>query len=122
SSEKITVDGVEVSPRRVLGEKIVATLPHDEPDAVLVRLVFRGEKDGEVATLTYDIVDRYDEATGLSAMMRTTAFPASIVAQMMARGQTTAKGALPQERCIPPELFMQELTRRGIRVQETWLV
>ena len=50
----------------------------------------------------------------------TTAFPASIVALMMARGQTTSKGALPQERCIPPELFMQELAKRKIEVTQKW--
>jgi lysine 6-dehydrogenase len=112
SSEKITVDGVQVAPRRVLGDLLVRNLPADEPDVVLVRVEFVG--DGR--RLRYDIIDRYDEATGLSAMMRTTAFPASIVALMMARGQTTQKGALPQERCIPPELFMQELAARKIFV------
>jgi lysine 6-dehydrogenase len=112
SSEKMTVDGVQVAPRRVLGDLLVRNLPTDEPDVVLVRVEFVG--DGR--RLRYDIIDRYDEATGLSAMMRTTAFPASIVALMMARGQTTQKGALPHERCIPPELFMQELARRKIVV------
>jgi hypothetical protein len=37
---------------------------------------------------------------------------------MMARNQTTSKRALPQERCIPPEMFMQELARRRIDVQK----
>ncbi|MEA2239600.1 MAG: hypothetical protein QOC81_4324 [Thermoanaerobaculia bacterium] len=112
SSEKITVDGASVAPRRVLGDLLVRNLPADEPDVVLVRVEFVGDS----RRLRYDIIDRYDEATGLSAMMRTTAFPASIVALMMARGQTTQKGALPQERCIPPELFMQELAKRKINV------
>jgi hypothetical protein len=39
---------------------------------------------------------------------------------MMARGQTTAKGALPQERCIPPEPFVTELRARAIDISETW--
>jgi lysine 6-dehydrogenase len=107
-----------VVPRKFFGEMIVRHLPHDEPDAVLVRV----EVSGGGKRLRYDIIDRYDEATGLSAMMRTTAFPASIVALMMARGQTTAKGALPQERCIPPELFMRELAARGINVEEKFEV
>jgi len=106
-----------VVPRRLLGELLVRRLPHDEPDVVLVRV----EVAGGGKRLRYDIIDRYDAKTGLSAMMRTTAFPASIVALMMARGQTTSKGALPQERCIPPELFMRELAKREIRVQEYWL-
>jgi len=113
SSEPLTVDGVTVKPRRVLGDLLVRNLPHDEPDVVLVRVEFAG--GGK--RLQYDIIDRYDPETGLSAMMRTTAFPASIVALMMARGQTTSKGALPQEKCIPPDLFMEELAKRKIDVK-----
>jgi lysine 6-dehydrogenase len=117
SSDPIQVDGVSVKPRRLLGDLLVKNLPHDEPDAVLVRVEFHG--GGK--RLRYDIIDRFDPETGLSAMMRTTAFPASIVALMMARNQTTSKGALPQERCIPPQLFMDELAKRKIEVQITSL-
>jgi len=117
SSEPMTVDGATVKPRRVLGDLLVKNLPHDEPDVVLVRVEFVG--GGK--RLRYDIIDYHDASTGLSAMMRTTAFPASIVALMMARGQTTAKGALPQERCIPPEAFMDELAKRKIEVVQSWV-
>jgi len=116
-SEPIDVDGASVKPRRVLGELLVKNLPHDGPDVVLVRL----EVLGGGKRLRYDIIDREDPKTRLSAMMRTTAFPASIVALMMARGETTSKGALPQERCIPPQLFMDELAKRKIEINESWL-
>ena len=116
SSDPLQIDGKPAIPRKLFGELLVRNLPADEPDVVLVRVEFAG--GGK--RLRYDIVDRYDAATGLSAMMRTTAFPASIVALMMARKQVTAKGALPQERCIPPELFMQELAKRNIVVRESW--
>lgn len=115
SSEAIDVDGSPVKPRRVLGELLVKNLPHDEPDVVLVRVEFAG--GGK--RLRYDIIDRHDPETGLSAMMRTTAFPASIVALMMARAQTTSRGALPQEKCIPPDAFMDELAKRKIVVDVT---
>jgi len=120
-SDPIEVGGKSVVPRRVLGELLVQNLPHDEPDVVLVRVEVSGRSGQAAKRLRYDIIDRQDPATGLSAMMRTTAFPASIVALMMARGHTTAKGALPQERCIPPDMFMSELSRRNIRVHEQWL-
>jgi lysine 6-dehydrogenase len=116
SSEPLTVDGAPVKPRRLLGDLLVRNLPADEPDAVLVRVEFAG--GGK--RLRYDIIDYADEAAGLSAMMRTTAFPASIVALMMARDETLAKGALPQERCIEPTLFMNELAARNIDVKQTW--
>lgn len=117
SSEAMTIDGQHIAPRRVLGDLLVRNLPHDEPDAVLVRV----EVAGGGKRLRYDIIDYADPATGLSAMMRTTAFPAAIVALMMARGQIERKGALPQERCVPPALFMEELGKRKINVVESWL-
>ncbi len=116
SSTPLDLDGMRVAPRRVLAELLVRNLPHDEPDVVLVRVEFSG--GGK--RLRYDIVDSFDPKTGLSAMMRTTAFPAAIVALMMARGQIEKMGALPQERCVPPELFMAELAKRRIDVVESW--
>ncbi len=80
SSDEITVDGQPVRPRKVLGELLQVNLPADQPDYVLVRLEFNGTRSGEPSMVRYDIVDKFDPATGLSAMMRTTAFPASIVA------------------------------------------
>ncbi|HET7711272.1 MAG TPA: saccharopine dehydrogenase C-terminal domain-containing protein [Thermoanaerobaculia bacterium] len=115
-SRPVAIAGFDVTPRRLFGELLVRNLPHDEPDVVLVRVQFKG--DGK--ELRYDIVDRYDPATGLSAMMRTTAFPAAIVAMMMARGQIERKGAMPQERCVPAEQFMDELAKRQIEVVEEW--
>ncbi|HEX8173827.1 MAG TPA: saccharopine dehydrogenase family protein [Pyrinomonadaceae bacterium] len=121
SSEAIEVDGARVSPRRLLGEMLLRHLPADEPDVVLILVEFRGLPVGKSSpeTLRYYVIDRFDEATGLSAMQRTTSFPASIIAQMMARGETLEKGAIPQERCVPPESFVRELARRNIEITMT---
>ncbi|MBX3267684.1 MAG: saccharopine dehydrogenase NADP-binding domain-containing protein [Acidobacteria bacterium] len=133
SSEEIVADFVKVKPRKVFGELLQKHLPADGPDYVLVRLEFVGTglaagpqasspaspQGGETARLRYDIVDKLDPETGLSAMMRTTAFPASIIAQMMARGEVLARGATPQEKAIDPEKFVAELARRDIRIMES---
>jgi lysine 6-dehydrogenase len=120
SSEEIVVDFQKVTPRKIFGELLQRHLPADGPDYVLVRLDFAG-KGGESERLRYDIVDKHDEATGLSAMMRTTAFPASIIAQMMARGEVLERGATPQEKAIDPEKFVAELSRRSINIQRRWM-
>ncbi len=119
SSEEIVTDYVKVKPRKVLAELLQKNLPADEPDYVLVRLDFSGIKDGHMKSLRYDIVDRFDEETGLSAMMRTTAFPASIIAQMMAKGDVNMRGATPQEKAINAEKFVAELSRRNIKIEES---
>ena len=69
----MVVDFVKVTPRKVFGDLLQKHLPADGPDYVLVRLDFVGRKNVESKKLRYDIVDRQDEKTGLSAMMRTTA-------------------------------------------------
>ncbi|MEZ5346292.1 MAG: saccharopine dehydrogenase C-terminal domain-containing protein [Pyrinomonadaceae bacterium] len=114
SSEEIDIDGASISPRKVFGKLLVDHLPADEPDYVLVRLEFAGIKDGESKKLSFDIVDKHDDLTGLSAMMRTTSFPASIIAQMMAKGEVEARGATPQEKVINSDRFVEELARRNI--------
>jgi lysine 6-dehydrogenase len=119
SSEEIEVDGKNIKPRKVFGELLQKHLPADEPDYVLIRLEFVGKKDGETHPLRYDIVDKFDEQTGLSAMMRTTSFPASIIAQMMAKGEVLMRGATPQEKAIDSEKFVAELARRDIKIIES---
>lgn len=116
SSDEMLVDFQKIKPRKVFGDLLQKYLPADGPDYVLVRLDFVGKKDGYIRELRYDIVDKLDEATGMSAMMRTTAFPASIIAQMMAKGEVLMRGATPQEKAIDPEIFVAELARRNIRI------
>jgi saccharopine dehydrogenase-like NADP-dependent oxidoreductase len=57
----------------------------------------------------------------MSAMMRTTAFPASIIAQMMARGEVSRRGATPQEIAIDADTFIAELSARNIAIKESWI-
>lgn len=119
SSDEIVSDFQKVVPRKVFGTLLEAHLPADGPDYVLVRLDFAGRSGGGLKTLRYDIVDKLDVATGMSAMMRTTAFPASIIAQMMARGDVYQRGATPQEKAIDPIKFVAELERRNIIISES---
>jgi lysine 6-dehydrogenase len=119
SAEELELEGARLSPRRLLGEMLLRHLPADEPDVVLIRVDFGGVSQGKKQRLRYDLIDRFDERTGLSAMMRTTSFPASIIAQMMARGEIEEKGAIPQERSVPPDAFVTELAKRNIQITTT---
>jgi len=116
SSEPVIVDGREVIPRDLLETLLFSHLPTSGPDVVLLRVTLQGKGK----KLSYEMVDLFDPQTGLSAMMRTTAFSASIVAQMLGSGRINQMGVLPQELSVPPEEFCQELGRMGIRVEERW--
>ncbi len=109
---------VKIMPRNFLRDALLRSLPRNEPDAVIIRLEFMGSLQGAEQMLRLEIVDYFDPNTDLSAMMRTTAFPASIAAQMMGRGETLMKGATPQEIALHSDKFVAELARRNIVISE----
>ncbi len=120
SKEKISVNGTVVSPRS-LSEKLFSKhLPINQKDAVLVRVEVEGKKNGESIKYTQQIIDHYDQERNLTAMMRTTAFPASVTALMIARGSITEKGVLYQEISIPHQEYIKELEKWNIFVEENY--
>lgn len=111
------VDGQSVIPRHVFHAAALKKLSFPgEKDLVVLRVTCSGRKAGVPKTLEYTIIDFFDEATGFNSMSRMTGFPASIVAIMMARGQTL-KGAIPLEKSVPTVPFLEELSLRGIRME-----
>ncbi|MEW6052040.1 MAG: saccharopine dehydrogenase C-terminal domain-containing protein [Candidatus Zixiibacteriota bacterium] len=116
SRQPLKVNGQEVEPRALFKAVLDKNLSFGQPDMVLVRVELEGESGGKLKTLVYEIVDRQDSKTGLTAMMRTTAFPAAIIAWMAASGQITVRGVKPQEIAVNPALFLPQLKRRGIHL------
>ncbi len=116
SRKQIEVGGCAVEPREVFKAVLQRTLSSSDLDMVLLRVTVEGVKDGESGVRTYELVDRQDTKTGLSAMMRTTAFPAAIIAWMAAAGQIKVRGVKPQEIAVSPTLFLPQLKKRGINL------
>ena len=88
-----------------------------DPPLDLVALVVRSRwADGEELTT---LVDRFDPATGLTAMARTTAFTTAVTALMLADGLMPPPGIRPLERLAnDPRAFrflMDGLARHGVR-------
>lgn len=95
-------------------EYFEANLPLCTKDITLVKIIFEGNsKKHELSIIDYAETCR---GMSLTSMMRMTAFPASIIAQMIARGQIKEKGVVPQERCVPTGIFIEELKKREIKI------
>ena len=110
-----------VSPREFLGRLLGPQLQYGaaEKDLCVMRNVFRGTQGGRGKTVTSDLVIERDLASGLFGMSIGVGGPASIVAQMLARGEITAAGLLNPLTHVPDGPFLAELARRGIRVADT---
>ncbi|NNF57067.1 MAG: saccharopine dehydrogenase [Rhodothermaceae bacterium] len=109
-----------LSYRDVLARRLRQRLGGTYADTVVVRIEITGERDGRTQTLTYDLVDRFDEATGLSAMQRCTAFTAVTIAELLAAKQIAGGGVAPPEQLVPMDRFFDALAARGITIQERW--
>nr|BCX00294.1 MAG: saccharopine dehydrogenase [Bacteroidota bacterium] len=106
--------------RDLLLRRLQRALAFRDPDAVLVHIHLSGRRGGQTASLLYTLVDRYSEAEGLSAMTRATAFPISVIGQMLAMGQIPGSGAAPPEQVVPREAFLEAVRERGLEIETRW--
>ena len=117
--EPVEVKGIKVAPRdvfvAVVGPKLFK--PKGK-DLLALRVIVRGTKGGKPAERRFDLVDRYDEAHGISAMMRTTGYSLSITGQMQVRRQVGPAGVWTPDECMPAEAYIAELRARGIELRE----
>ena len=116
SRKPVDVGGQAVEPRAVFKAVLEKSLGFNDLDMVLVRVTVSGVTGGKEGSIVYEIVDRQDTRTGLTAMMRATAFPAAIIAWMAAAGQIEERGVKPQEVAVNPSLFLPQLKKRGIKL------
>jgi lysine 6-dehydrogenase len=116
-SEEHDFDGIKIAPRTVLEKLLEENLPPTGRDATLIRVIVEGWKGTESRTVEYEVIDEYDDKTDLTSMMRTTSFTAAITGIMCANGTVTQRGVLPPEKCIPPDLFIEEMKQRGVDIK-----
>ena len=116
----VDVKGVKVVPRDAFIASVMPKLFKPKGrDLVALRVVVSGKKGGAAATKTFELVDRYDEAHDISAMMRTTGYSLSITGLMQARGQVTPPGVHTPDECIPGPTYIAELRKRGVEIKES---
>lgn len=106
--------------RDLLVRRLKQRLGGVHADAVLLRVLVRGHQGNALRTLVYEMVDRYDEATGLMAMQRCTSIPAMVVALMVASGEVEGGGAALPEQVLPHERYCALLEEHGLTITTSW--
>jgi lysine 6-dehydrogenase len=114
-----------VSPKQFMVKHLGPRLQYgpEEKDLTPMVNVFEGEKDGRRLRLTTRLLIARDLTSGLLGMSLGVGWTASLVAQMIARGEIATPGLLSPVQDIPYDRFMAELANRGINVKEEieWL-
>ncbi|WP_301107214.1 saccharopine dehydrogenase C-terminal domain-containing protein [Sporosarcina sp.] len=116
----IYVDGKPLRVRDVMMAHLTPQLRlGDKSDAVLLRALVSGKKDGAAKTVTFNLITEKDQTTNETAMARATANTISVVAQMIGNGVITKRGAYPPEQIVPGELYIEEMKKRGVVIEES---
>jgi lysine 6-dehydrogenase len=114
--DPVTVKGMEIVPRDAF---IAAVSPQlSKPngrDLVALRVEVRGKSGRQVA---WQLIDYYDPATGISAMMRTTGYSLAITGVMQVDGRVRSAGVYTPDEAVPFQAYVEELKTRGVEIRE----
>jgi lysine 6-dehydrogenase len=119
-TKPVNVKGHQIVPR---DEFIAVVSPKlnkpDGHDLVALRVIVSGTRHGKPHTTTFDLVDFFDEAHHVSAMMRTTGYSLAITGLIQSRHQVIRTGVTTPDEGMPYDHYVAELKKRGIVIRES---
>ncbi len=125
SETPVQLDGVAVRPLDLTARLLFPAwqLGPGEEDLTVMRVIVEGSRGGRRVRHAFDLLDRFDRATGTSSMARTTGYTCTAAVRAVARGLFTRKGISPPEFLgRQPECYdfiLGELQARGVVFRET---
>ena len=112
----VKVKGREVVPRDLFIAAVSPKLTKPEGrDLVAIRVEVHG-RNGQRAA--WQMLDYYDEARGISAMMRTTGYSLAVTGLMQVEGRIGARGVRTPDEAVPFADYVAELGKRGVEIRE----
>jgi len=120
----IEVGNTRLSPRDVTIELLGKRLRRPEiRDILAMKVEVGGTAKGSGRCYDYHLLDGYNPESGTTAMARTTAYPASIVGQLIVKKAVEERGVVPLEKLGEKEGFfgeiLAELERRQVKIVES---
>ncbi|MEI6060675.1 MAG: saccharopine dehydrogenase C-terminal domain-containing protein [Bacteroidota bacterium] len=125
SKEPILINGAMISPLEFTSRLLFPKwkLQEGEEDLTIMQVITEGLKDGIRMRYTWDLNDRFDRASGVHSMARTTGYTATMVARLLAKGLYDRKGISAPEflgkdaRIV--SFLLEGLAKRGVVYQQT---
>ena len=120
SKDEIEVKGQKIRPLDFTSALLFPKwkMNKGDEDLTVMKVIVEGLKDGQRKTYTWDLFDRFDPATGVHSMARTTGYTATMALRMVEQGLYNRKGVSAPEfigrypECV--EFLLQGLKDRGV--------
>lgn len=124
SQEELEVGGARIRPIDLTAQLLFPKwkLKEGEADLTVMQVIVEGEQGQRRVRYVYDLLDRYDAATGTHSMARTTGYTATMAVRMLAQGLYAHKGISPPEfvgregDCV--DFLLKGLAERGVVYQQ----
>jgi saccharopine dehydrogenase (NAD+, L-lysine-forming) len=123
TSDSVQINGATIRSKDFLRAHLLEQAANgraiDEGDwAFLLHVEVEGTREGRAAKRAYRTTHPNMATWGRLATAKMTGIPASIGAQLLARGAVQRKGVMAPEVAFDPAQFIQQLGERGIFVEE----
>jgi lysine 6-dehydrogenase len=125
SPDPIEVDGSQVIPLSLTSRLLFDQwhMKEGEKDLTVMQVILKGKKKNKQVVYQYDLLDHFNEKTGITSMARTTGYTCTIVARQLLKGMIPNPGICPPEYLGKvPHLFedlLREYQKRGIHLVES---
>jgi saccharopine dehydrogenase-like NADP-dependent oxidoreductase len=124
SKEPLNINGTLISPLEFTSRLLFPKwkLEPGEEDLTVMQVITEGTRDGVRQRYTWNLYDRYDTASGIHSMARTTGYAATMAARLIAGGLYHEKGVSAPEFLGRNPVFvnylLEGLRRRGVVYRE----
>ena len=125
SKEPLNINGTLISPLEFTSRLLFPKwkLEPGEEDLTVMQVITEGIKDGVRQRYTWNLYDRYDIASGIHSMARTTGYAATMAARLIAGGLYQEKGVSAPEFLGRNPVFvnylLEGLRMRGVVYRES---
>ena len=98
-TNQVRINDTAISPLQFTSRILINQwkLDPEEEEFTIMKVIVKGEKDGRQKTVEYNLLDRYDKATKISSMSRTTGYTCTAAVNLIAKDLFTEKGVFPPE-------------------------
>ncbi len=127
TTKRLKANGVDVEPRRLSVELLRLALAGGTPhDVLAMRIEVEGVSKNKKVKVSYTVLDKYDRRRGVTAMARTTAYPCTSAAILLAKRKLDLKGVIPPEKIAKdPNMFqfiLSRLREHNVNVRRSYKV
>ena len=98
-TDPLRINDIDISPLQFTSRILINQwkLDPEEEEFTIMKVIVKGEKNGRQKTVEYNLLDRYDKATKISSMSRTTGYTCTAAVNLIAKDLFTEKGVFPPE-------------------------